>query len=471
VGGSRRRTNSVAEVVGQSALPWPAGLIRVFQRLLIMGLVVLLVLALLIGFHTPAPPASRQQLVTIPTSVAFSVVDERNNLDCLRAAAWRLDGRFLAVLGSTNDCPVTSYEPGIINIYNADGATLIRQLRPDRWIFAQLHLEAPSVSSATPTVAGKPNSRYASPIVYYHSILWSPDLQSLGVTFTVITSFAPLQQFAGLLTVTETGSHPQVLLQQVQPSDLYGALYLVWSIASGRPEAMRAVPLGAQMPADAPVNIVPALLYTWLKGGVLAPVPGTQLTSKEGSPQVATLIGNPDGGTTFTPWQPGTLTALGQANHQTMPVDIYTWSSTFSAWSPDGRYLIDTVAFAARLQPPELPVPSRQILMLQQEEALPLVPIRDRALRQVLVEMFQTHPGASSSASLAWRDDGRVLAVFGIDGINIDFFDSATGRLLTRLQNPGSTYAIDNGILSWSPDGNWLLLSSGEIMSVRNIHP
>jgi WD40 repeat protein len=441
-----------------------------FQRLLIMGLVALLVLALFIGFHAPAPSSSRQYLVPIPTSVAFSIVDERNDLDCLRAAAWRPDGRFLAVLGSTYDCPVTSYEPGIINIYNADGATLLRQLRPDRWIFAQLHLEVPSVTGATPTVAGKPNSGYAAPIVYYHSILWSPNLLSLGVTFTVITSFAPLQQFAGLLTVAATGSHQQVFLQPVPPSDLYGSLYLVWSIAAGRPVVMRNVPLGAQMPADAPVNITPALLYSWQESGVLVPEPGTQLTSKVGLPQTVSLIGNPDGGRTFTPWQPGTLIALGQANQgQAMPVDIYTWSSTFSAWSPDGQYLIDTIAFAARLQPPELPVPSSQILMRQQEEALPLAPIRDRALQQVLTEMFQTHPGTSSSASLAWRGDGRILAVFGIDGINIDFFDSATGRHLASLQNPGSTYAIDNGILGWSPDGNWLLLSSGEIMSVRKI--
>lgn len=447
-------------------------LIRLFQRLLIMGLVALLVLALFIGFHAPAPSASLQHLVPIPTSVAFSIVDERNELDCLRAAAWRPDGRFLAVLGSTNDCPVTSYEPGIINIYNADGATLIRQLRPDRWIFAQLHLEVPSVASATPTVVGKPNSRYATPIVYYYSILWSPDLQLLGVTFTVITSFAPLQQFSGLLTMAATGSHPRVILQQVQPSDLYGSLYLVWSIAAGHPVVVKTVPLGPQMPADAPVNIIPALLYAWQEGGVLAPVAGTQLTSRPGPPQSVAQIGNPDGGATFTPWQPGTLTALGEANQgQAMPVDIYTWSSTFSAWSPDGRYLIDFVAFSGRLQPRDLPVPSRQILMLQQEEALPLMPIRDSALRQVLMEMFQSHPGTSSSASLAWRNDGRVLAVFGTDGINIDFFDSATGRLLASLQNPGSTYAVDNGILGWSPDGNWLLLSSGEIMSVRTIQP
>jgi hypothetical protein len=235
---------------------------------------------------------------------------------------------------------------------------------------------------------------------------------------------------------------------------------------------MKTVPLGVQMPADEPVNITPALAYAWQEGGVLAPVPGTQLTHQSGPPQAAALIGDPDGGEAFSPWQPGVLTALGQANQgQAMPVDIYTWSSMFSAWSPDGRYLVDTVAFAARLQPSELPVPSRQILMLQQEEALPLAPIHDSALRQVLMEMFQTHLGASSSASLAWRDDGRILAVFGADGINIDFFDTATGHLLASLKNPGSTYAVDNGILGWSPDGNWLLLSSGEIMRVQSIHP
>jgi hypothetical protein len=64
-----------------------------------------------------------------------------------------------------------------------------------------------------------------------------------------------------------------------------------------------------------------------------------------------------------------------------------------------------------------------------------------------------------------------VLAAFGADGINIDFFDCATGRLLARLPNPGSTYAVDNGILGWSPDDRWLLMTSGEIINVASIRP
>ena len=446
------------------------------QRVLITGLVAILVVALFIGFHGAAshPSPVEEHLPVIPTGVAFSIVDERNDLDCMRAASWRQDGRFLAVLGNSNDCPLTSYEPGIINIYNTDGMTLIRQLRPDNWVFPKLHLEVPSVPSATPTVSGKANSRFGSPLLYYHSILWSPDRQSLGVTFTAITSFQPLQQFEGLLVVNAAGTGPEVLLREEQPAQQYGLLYLVWDIDSGHPVAAERVHTSAQVSADTPLNVTPALTYTW-QGGMLAPDPSSLLTTYGGTPPpVAGSIGNPDGGSTFTPWQSGILTALSQREPgQERPVDIYTWLSVFSAWSPDGRYFADAIELAGRFQPEGLPAPSSQELTSQEEASLPLFPVRDQGLEQVLVDMIQHQPGTgvSSTASLSWRSDGRVLAVFGIDGINIDFFDCATGRLLRILQNPGSTYATDNGIIGWSPDGNWLLLSSGEIMNVRHILP
>jgi hypothetical protein len=439
--------------------------------------VVLLIVALFMGFHGAAsiPSPIAQRLPTIPTPVAFSIVDERNNLDCMHAAAWRQDGRFLAVLGNTNDCPLTSYEPGIINIYNADGMTLIRQLRPDGWILSKLHLEVPSVSSATPTVIGKANSHFGSPLLYYHSILWSPDLQSLGITFTAITSFEPLQQFDGLLIVNATGTHPEVLLRKEQSTGQYGFLYLVWGIHSSRPVVAESVGISAQMSADTALNVMPALAYVWQNNGVLAPEPGSLLTSHNRVlPPSGGPIGNPDGGPTFTPWQSGILTALSQLEPgQERPVDIYTWLSAFSAWSPDGRYFADAIELAGRFQPEGLPTPSSQELSSRHEAALPIFPVRDQGLGQVLKDMAQHQPGTevSLTASLSWRSDGRVLAVFGIDGINIDFFDCATGRLLGILQNPGSTYATDNGIIGWSPDGNWLLLSSGEIMSVRHMQP
>jgi hypothetical protein len=464
------------ETGGTRPEPARSAMFKYAQRALIIGLVAILVVALFIGFHGAAslPSPAPQHLPAIPTSVAFSIVDERDDLDCMRAAAWRQDGRLLAVLGNSNDCPLTSYEPGIINIYNNDGMTLIRQLRPDNWIFPRLHLEVPSVPSATPTVTGKANSHYASPLLYYHSILWSPDLQSLGVTFTVITSFQPLQQFEGLLVVNATGTDPEVLFLTEQPAEQYGLLYLVWGLDAGRPVAAESIRTSAQMSADTPLNVAPALSYTW-QGGVLAPDPSSRLTSYGGSPPppVAGSIGNPDGGSTFTPWQSGTVTALNQVEPgQERPVNIYTWLSAFSAWSPNGRYFADAIELAGRFQPEGLPVPSSQELMSQQEASLPVFPVRDQGLDQVLLDMVQHQPGQgiSLTASLSWRSDGRVLAVFGIDGINIDFFDCATGRLLGILQNPGSTYATDNGIIGWSPDGNWLLMSSGEILNVQRMH-
>jgi Tol biopolymer transport system component len=152
-------------------------------------------------------------------------------------------------------------------------------------------------------------------------------------------------------------------------------------------------------------------------------------------------------------------------------VDIYTWSSAFPSWSPDGRYFIAAIALAGRFQPLSFPVPSKTLLGSQRESLLPVFPIRDKGLQQVLNKLRNQPAGASAGVSLAWSTSGMLLAAFGADGINIDFFDCATGRLLERLPNPGSTFAVDNGILGWSPDGRWLLISSGEIINVASIRP
>jgi Tol biopolymer transport system component len=187
-------------------------------------------------------------------------------------------------------------------------------------------------------------------------------------------------------------------------------------------------------------------------------------------PLVSGSIGNPDGDETFTSWQSGVLTAQSYPGQSGLD-DIYTWSSTFPSWSPDGRYFIAAIALAGRFQPSGFPIPSRQVLASQQESFLPVLPVRDKGLQQVLNKLRNQPEGASAGVSLAWSASGSVLAAFGADGINIDFFDCATGRLLMRLPNPGSTFAVDNGILGWSPDGRWLLMSSGEIISVASIRP
>jgi hypothetical protein len=226
------------------------------------------------------------------------------------------------------------------------------------------------------------------------------------------------------------------------------------------------------VPADVALNVTPALVYSWNEDGTLAPVPDTLLAPQPTAqmPLAPGPIGNPDGGETFTSWQSGMLTAQSY-NSQDGLVNVYTWSSTFPSWSPDGRYFIAAIALSGRFQPLGFPTPSPELLASKQESHLPVFPVRDKGLQRVLTELRNQPEGASAGVSLAWSVSGMVLAAFGADGINIDFFDCATGRLLARLPNPGSTFAVDNGILGWSPDDRWLLMTSGEIINVASIRP
>jgi hypothetical protein len=447
---------------------------RLLRQAAVVGLVVVVALALVTGLHAGVSTATTasDQYFPAPNGLAFSIVTERDELTCLRDAAWRQDGRYLAVLGTMNDCPLTSYEPGIINIYSGDGRTLIRQIKPDGSIFSALHADIPEVSAATPTVlgAGKAGGHYTSTILYFHAIRWSPDMRLLGVTFTAITAFAPLQEFDGLLIISTDGTHPQVMLRRAQPTDLSSYLYLVWGVSASEPVTARSAQV--VVPADVALNVTPALVYNWNEDGMLAPAPDTLLAPVPQS-SVAPAhgpIGNPDGGETFTSWQPGVLTVESYAGQDGL-VNIYTWSSTFPSWSPDGRYFVAAIALSGRFQPLGFPIPSKTLLASQQASLLPVFPIRDRGLQQLLNRLRNQPAGASADVSLAWSMSGMVLAAFGADGINIDLFDCATGRLLARLPNPGSTYAVDNGILSWSPDDHWLLMSSGEIINVASIRP
>src|SRR5205807_1144963 len=55
-------------------------------------------------------------------------------------------------------------------------------------------------------------------------------------------------------------------------------------------------------------------------------------------------IGNPDGDASFMLWQPG-LAQLTSSTDPSGTYRIHSWSTSFAAWSPDGRYLINDLNF------------------------------------------------------------------------------------------------------------------------------
>jgi hypothetical protein len=182
-------------------------------------------------------------------------------------------------------------------------------------------------------------------------------------------------------------------------------------------------------------------------------------------------------------WQPGTVAFYNRTVVDNSPVTVkpgvYAWSSTFVAWSPDGRYLIDSVALLGTLHPAGEPIPTTSGLQALGWERLGNVGIRDRAMQSLLASL---HPDTFGQASVhvAWSPNGRILAAIpeGGSGGNesgeptsqpVTLYDSATARplgmLLTRLNSRVTAndlsldrYQGSTSVLLWSADGSHLLV-------------
>jgi len=130
---------------------------------------------------------------------------------------------------------------------------------------------------------------------------------------------------------------------------------------------------------------------------------------------------------------------------------MYTCSTDFAAWSPDGRYLVASIGVSGLLQPPGQLFPSRKALVNSGMEQAPLLPIHDEALLAVV----------ERATALAWSPNGHILAAYAADNI-VTLYECASGHKIASLHVPSTfpaplAYAV---VLRWSPDGSSLLLSS-----------
>jgi WD40 repeat protein len=131
---------------------------------------------------------------------------------------------------------------------------------------------------------------------------------------------------------------------------------------------------------------------------------------------------------------------------------LFFWSASFAAWSADGRYLVDGIApFELLWSPAGRLFPSSHVFAFAKEKHIPLLPIRDRALLQVVEE----------ATTLAWSPNGRELAVLSSEQ-SVDLYDGTDGRKLASLVLESKNMALMSGasMLRWSPDGTHLLFSN-----------
>lgn len=392
-----------------------------------------------------ASPAERTaSLVTGP------VVAPRDGLNCLREVAWAPDARRLAALGVANACPVSRYEPTLVNVYDVAADRLISRWRPDVAIFAALGLPMPAAGQV-------------GPVLYQHVLLWSRDGRTLALTFFADISVEPrILSYDGVALLDVATGRERVLLDR-EGGRGFGQIVLEWDLAAGAPAV-----LPYELPPAGPLfNLAAAPAYTWGGDGRLVPD-----ATAAGDAHPATVpIGNPNGDAVVTPWQPGIVSLIMPAARGTgRPVGIYIWSATFAAWSPDGRYLIDGVTTGGRLEPVGQPTPSAATLDALQISRFPVLAPRDLGMARALDELG----GASEAGQtlwLAWRPDGRVLAA-SPDGDDVTFYDTASGRTLGRVRTAaagGLEGGLPDGAMRWSPDGKCLVLRNGVVVRTAGL--
>lgn len=479
---SRQRARHVAV---WSALPLPDSRLSPRQRLTrgmtSTATILFALLALIIGMRglpnlhlferQPQPPLT---LRTDPGAISF-----------LLDMAWSPDSKRVALLGCQSarlgPCDAMQhYAPNTVLIYAAATGKLVTRIAPDPPVLQELHVLDPTDVPAPPANGLVPVLEGVQ--LLYSAVLWSPDGRRLALPFfaSVLPRAGLGLIWGGIVLVDSDGTHPRALFAP----NLANASPL-WDMVAGSP-----LPLADASASVTPLEIPPALTYGWDSHDTLV----AQLPLMPGAlaPRLPlTSIGNPDGGQSFTIWQPGQILPVsgpGTAGGGSALFG-YVYNTTFVPWSPDGSRLaersgrhpaapLDVSAVLVPLgRAPPQPASSTRSGQLAQFDYLP---VRDPALQELLTLGSSASRFGASGWIVAWRPDGRALAAYGIANAGdvakvVTLYDCVTGRILATLPPaPGGSAPLDGyngGMLRWSPDGTRLLayVQGSDVLSIWDI--
>ncbi|GAC1349578.1 MAG: hypothetical protein NVSMB27_24030 [Ktedonobacteraceae bacterium] len=437
-------------------LVWQRSLSRKRMRFATaLGILLLLLLVLLLSLQTIMPffvalrngvtSNSVKQSLPINIKAALVIFPQHDGFACLADTSWSLDSKFVAIVGYQKSCSLENnmYDLGQVDIYDALTGKVMGRFQPDSAILSALHTQFPKIQGR--------------PVIYYNHILWSPVGKGLALTFSIYLLFQPLSsQITGLngVLLRDLDGRDGKILLQIQPTN---PLYTEWDLELGR-----AVDTSTAKGSSAEV-------FNWAANGELI---GNKVDKRQQDRATSAaaphdVIGNPDGGVAFTIWQPGWVTLTTQTGQGPVHLPgVYTWTTFFVAWSPDGRYLIDNVYVDGRLSILGQATPSPQTLTDLQMDQLPSFPVRDKGLQHVLSTLVGA-PDFLTKEAISWHPGGRSLAEYDAGTGDLDLFDTTTGFQTASLLLPASaTFLGTTTVLHWSPNGLRLFLFDPQIGSL-----
>ena len=348
---------------------------------------------------------------------------------CALPPAWSPDGKTYAVLGAPVPCSEVASQPSaehqdIVIVDAATGAISHRiAIAP---YLANLSLRTClGVATECPPV-----------------VLWSPDGSRLALGLAATERNGALSAFA-LLVIPVNGGAATVIhgpLFSSAPSST--APYRVFDLTA---HTARALSLSTSL------NTADSL--SWTANGNLA-------ANHAATPQP---VGNPDGGASFSPWQPALAGATGSGK-----IDVGSLYP-FGAWSPDGRFVTLDLRTHFHVYPGAADAtPDTSGAIVGRVS-------RDAALTAVIADLA-AHPDATYA--LAWDDAGAHLlavACASATTAKLTVRSTATGAIVTTatLSFGGYTTSCQQSALlpSWSPDGAHILLAAPDLGAATRWSP
>lgn len=391
---------------------------------------------------SPTPLVIKPGVVILPSRDGFS---------CVTDTTWSPDSRYIVILGYEQTCALGGETtPGLLTIHDVATGKRVHSFLLNDYVLSVFHRQYPGVRTEG--------------AFYYHLALWSHNRYQVAVLFSAAFYHEPQSPtYDGLLLLNLNGGVPTVFLHLNR--DNYMS-YVIWDTWLGTEYiAPSRFSMNVQNPG---YSIKPALMYRWGNGGGAQELLPVQDVSGRNSTSSSGPTGDPDGGNTFTPWQPGELGLTTSMGDGTYPPGVGGWSTYFAAWSPDGRYVVDNLVIDGRLNVPGHAVPDRQTLIVLSMEMLSVLPVRDKGLARLLQNLAaRPQPPGSIyvGESVSWRFDGRELATYGAGDIfdtAVDIYRCSDGtQVATLLPSAAGVGQMGGSVsLRWSDNGSHVLLYS-----------